>query len=91
VANRHAVTVSLDPFGGDAPSLSATVPLFVLILLLLVIGVFMGSFSTWLSQGRWRNRARRLEAELRETRAERAALAAQVRDQDQRSLPHPAL
>jgi uncharacterized integral membrane protein len=33
VANRHAVTVSLDPFGSGNPALSATLPLFVVILI----------------------------------------------------------
>ena len=47
VANRHAVTVSLDPFGSDAPALSATMPLFMLVLLLVGLGVVIGSVATW--------------------------------------------
>ena len=74
VANRHAVTVSLDPFGSDAPALSARVPLFIVILLCLLIGVIVGGVAAWFNQGRWRRAARRLDAEARALRIEREAL-----------------
>jgi len=90
VANRHAVTVSLDPFGADAPSLSVTMPLFLLVLLLLGIGVVAGGGATWVSQGRWRRATRQLEAESRQLRAEREALRAQLAVREQPGLPAPA-
>ena len=78
VANRHAVTVSLDPFGSDAPALSATVPLFIVILLCLLIGVIVGGVAAWINQGRWRRAARRLDAEARALRIEREALKGEL-------------
>ena len=42
VANRHAVTVSFDPFSDNEPAASVTLPLFVLIILLLIGGVLIG-------------------------------------------------
>lgn len=87
VANRHPVTLSLDPFGADSPAFSATLPLFVVILTVLMLGVVTGSLSTWLSQGKWRTRARQLEAELRGVRGERSMLAAKLHEQDPHALP----
>jgi uncharacterized integral membrane protein len=91
VANRHAVTVSLDPFGGDAPSLSATMPLFILILLLMALGVIVGGIATWFNQGRWRKAARAHDAEARSLRAERDALQAELKSRSQPALPPPVV
>ena len=74
VANRHAVTISLDPFAGNEPAVSVTLPLFALIFVLLIVGVFIGGAATWLRHGRWRWMARRLEAELRTLRGRIAAM-----------------
>jgi uncharacterized integral membrane protein len=63
VANRQIVTVSLDPFGGSDSGLS--LPLFVLIILLLIIGVLIGGLAAWVRQGKWRGAARRAERQLR--------------------------
>jgi uncharacterized integral membrane protein len=60
VANRHPVTVSLDPFASNAPAVSVTLPLFALVFLLVIVGVFIGSAATWLRHGRSRRLARRL-------------------------------
>ncbi|MBX6424540.1 MAG: DUF1049 domain-containing protein [Variibacter sp.] len=76
VANRHAVTVSLDPFG-TSPALAATVPLFLLILTVLAVGVVVGGVATWAGQGKWRRAARRLDGEVRALRNECAALRAE--------------
>jgi len=62
VANRHSVTISLDPFSSNDPVASVTLPLFALIFFLLIVGVFIGGAATWLRHGRWRWMARRLEA-----------------------------
>src|SRR5690554_5322612 len=59
VANRHFVTLSLDPFGGDNPALSLQVPLFLLFFITLTLGVLIGGIAAWLGQGKWRRRARR--------------------------------
>jgi uncharacterized integral membrane protein len=66
VANRHSVTVSLDPFGGSDSGLS--LPLFVLIILLLIMGVLIGGLAAWLRQGKWRSAARRAERQLQALR-----------------------
>jgi len=58
VANRHPVTISLDPFGGAEPSLSVTLPLFLVIFIALFIGVVVGGVAAWARQGKWRQRAR---------------------------------
>ncbi len=74
VANRHAVTVSFDPFAGDEPAASLTLPLFALVILLLIFGVLIGGLATWLGQGKWRGAARRFERELSQSRAKIATL-----------------
>lgn len=58
VANRHAVTLSFDPFNTAAPALSFQVPLFVLMFAMLVLGIVVGGLAVWISQGRWRRQAR---------------------------------
>jgi uncharacterized integral membrane protein len=72
VANRHWVTVSLDPFNASDPSLGIDLPLFVVILLSVIAGVVAGGIATWLRQGRWRKAARRHEADAAAARAELA-------------------
>jgi len=76
VANRHSVTISLDPFGGGAaePALSLSAPLFLVIFLTLLVGVVIGGVATWISQGKWRKTARlsRREARQWQSRADEA-------------------
>jgi uncharacterized integral membrane protein len=74
VANRQSVSVSFDPFNASAPAYSATLPLFLLIFVLLIVGVIIGGIAAWLRQGRWRSAARRAEAEHRHMQAEIDAL-----------------
>ena len=64
VANRQAVTVSLDPFSTDAPAASLTLPLFALVIVLLILGVVIGGIAAWLRHSKWRRTARRLEREI---------------------------
>lgn len=79
MANRQSVSVSFDPFSATEPAAAATLPLFALIILLLIIGVVVGGAATWLRQGEWRQRARRLEREVRELRAKVDVLEAEAR------------
>jgi len=74
VANRQLVTLSLDPFSAERPASSLSLPLFVLIIGLLILGVVIGGVATWLNHGRWRRAARRFEREVRALRGEIAAL-----------------
>ena len=74
VANRQSVTVSFDPFSSASPAYAATVPLFVLIFALLILGVLVGGVTAWIRQGRWRRTARRLDGEVRTLHQEMDAM-----------------
>ena len=78
VANRAPVRVSLDPFAADPAMFGVSVPLFLLVLMVLVLGVVVGGISAWMGQSRWRRRARRLSAELKASRADNETLRRQV-------------
>ncbi|MCY1664920.1 DUF1049 domain-containing protein [Rhizobium sp. SL86] len=58
VANRQTVTLALNPFRPDDVVLSLSAPFFVFLFFTLILGMFIGSFVTWLSQGRYRKQAR---------------------------------
>jgi uncharacterized integral membrane protein len=83
VANRHDVTVSFDPFNSHDSVLSLTLPLFVVIIGVAILGVVAGGSATWLGQRRWRRAARHHEADAREARSQldnlRATMAASQR------------
>jgi uncharacterized integral membrane protein len=76
VANRHWVTVSFDPFNAINPSVAVTLPLFVVIIAVAILGVLAGGSATWFRQRHWRRAARRAEADARQARAELADLRA---------------
>jgi uncharacterized integral membrane protein len=90
VANRAAVSLSLDPFTASATAMSLTAPLFVFLFGALALGILIGGVATWIRQGRWR----------RQVRAERARSAA-LREENERlrervaamapSLPGPGV
>jgi uncharacterized integral membrane protein len=73
LANRQWTSVSLDPFSSEPPALAIHLPLFLIILLTLMLGVIVGGVAAWFRQRKWRRAARRLDAELREARAEAEA------------------
>jgi uncharacterized integral membrane protein len=54
VANRHLITVSFDPFNSNDPALGITLPLFVVIIAVAILGVVAGGSATWFGQRRWR-------------------------------------
>jgi uncharacterized integral membrane protein len=76
VANRHLVTVSFDPFNSRDPSVGVTMPLFVVIIGVAILGVAAGGTATWLRQRHWRRAARQYEADARQARTELADLRA---------------
>ncbi|MCK1740122.1 DUF1049 domain-containing protein [Bradyrhizobium sp. 139] len=78
VANRHFVTVSFDPFVSNDPSLSVTLPLFLLLILTAAFGVLVGGCAVWFGQRHWRRAARRNDADARAAKAELADLRAQA-------------
>jgi uncharacterized integral membrane protein len=91
VANRHMVTVSLDPFNSHDPALSFELPLFVVIVAVAILGVVAGGSATWFGQRRWRRAARRHEADAREMRTQLADLRASLAASQRRDLSLPAV
>jgi uncharacterized integral membrane protein len=87
VANRHLVTVSFDPFNSVTPAVAVTLPLFVVIIAVAMLGVLAGGMATWFRQGRWRRAARQSEAEARQMRTQLTDL----RTQAGREQRYPAL
>ncbi|WP_232628488.1 LapA family protein [Methylobacterium sp. Leaf118] len=57
VANRDAVTLSLDPFSPE-PVFSVVLPLYVVVFGAVALGILVGGVGSWLSQGTTRQRAR---------------------------------
>ena len=75
VANRSLVTVSLDPFSTTAPSYAMSLPLFLVIFAVLILGVLVGGIAVSFGKFRWRlaaHRAEREAARLREEAERRA-------------------
>lgn len=83
VANRQLVTVSFDPFASTDSASAVTLPLFVIIFVLLIIGVIIGGAAAWLRQGAWRRSARRLDAQVRDLHGEIDAMRGRVADAQQ--------
>ncbi|QIB33911.1 LapA family protein [Ancylobacter pratisalsi] len=69
VANRHSVSLLLDPFAGES-GISVQIPLFLVVFGALILGVVLGGVSVWLNQGRYRRTARRSQREARRAAGE---------------------
>lgn len=78
VANREIVTVSFDPFNATAPAASVSVPLFVLIFILVVLGIIVGGVAAWLRQSGYRRAARQRDADVTALRREIETLNARL-------------
>jgi uncharacterized integral membrane protein len=76
VANRRLVTVSFDPFNSSNPNFGVTLPLFVVIIVVAILGVVAGGSATWFRQRHWRRAARQHEADAQQARAQLADLRA---------------
>ncbi len=70
VANRQAVTVSFDPLSSASPAYAATLPLFMVIFVVLIVGIVFGGIVAWFGQSKWRRAARSLDGEIRALREE---------------------
>jgi len=93
VANRHDVTLVLDPFNPQTPVLSLSLPFYVYLFGAMIVGVLLGGMATWLGQARYRRRVRIEASESRRWRMEADRLARE-RDAEVmrrgRELPAPA-
>jgi uncharacterized integral membrane protein len=92
VANRHEVTVSFDPFSSTDPAIAVSLPLFVVIIAVAMLGVMAGGMATWFRQRHWRRAARHHEADARAARMQLADLRASAPTParyDARRLPAP--
>lgn len=87
VANRRSVTIAFDPFSPEAPVYSLSMPLFALIFGALILGVFIGGASVWLSQSRHRKSERRWREEADRLRIERDRIEAAERTARRGALP----
>jgi hypothetical protein len=77
-ANRQIVIVSFDPVvPPDNAALAIRSPLFAVVFACAMLGVVLGSWRTWVSQGRHRRAARRHRAEADRWRREAEALKAE--------------
>jgi uncharacterized integral membrane protein len=90
VANRQAVTVSFDPFSATSPAYAATVPLFVMIFALLILGVVVGGVAAWIRQAKWRRTACRLDGEVRALHQEMDAIRSRFAPEASATTAEPA-
>ncbi|MEJ8475210.1 lipopolysaccharide assembly protein LapA domain-containing protein [Roseibium algae] len=59
VANRHTVSLALNPFDPQDPRLTIQdVPLFWVIFACIGVGIVLGGIGAWAKQGKWRKEAR---------------------------------
>ena len=90
VANRHIVTVSFDPFNSNDPALGVSLPLFVVIIVVAILGVVAGGCATWFGQRGWRRAARQHEMDAQDIRAQLADLRVAVTASRPRDASPPA-
>ncbi|HZM07745.1 MAG TPA: lipopolysaccharide assembly protein LapA domain-containing protein [Methylocella sp.] len=75
-ANRHSVTIFLDPFASHTPEGTQIVaPLYIVMLLAAMAGIILGGVTTWLEQGKYRRAARRARSEANALRGDLARLS----------------
>lgn len=86
VANRHSVTLALNPFRPEDQVLSVSLPLFILVLIAVIVGVLIGSLVTWLAQGRYRKQARNEAQQAKKWREESAKQRTQLEEVTTRNL-----
>jgi uncharacterized integral membrane protein len=91
VANRQAVTVSFDPFSAASPAYAATLPLFVVIVAVLMLGVLIGGIAAWIRQSKWRRMARRLDSEVRALHDELETIRRRFGSERAPAPPEPSL
>ncbi len=75
VANRHPAKLVLDPFNPENPVLAVELPFYAYLFAMLIAGVVLGGFATWMGQSKWRRTARGRTQESIRWRAEAERLA----------------
>ncbi len=75
VANRQNVQFSLDPLNAEAPALALELPLFVFLFAAFLLGMLLGGFLVWLSQGRHRKALREKSHEVNKLQNENQSAA----------------
>lgn len=71
VANHESVVISLDPLSKrDDAAFSFAAPMFVVLLVAVMIGVFAGGLAVWFGQRRHRRAARLYRTEAEKLRAQ---------------------
>lgn len=70
VANRSAITFSLDPFNPGDPAVAVEAPLFWFLFAALALGILAGGLAAWFGQAKWRRAARQEHAEAVRLRRE---------------------
>ena len=88
VANRHMVSIALDPFSPETPAVEVAVPVFLLVFGTLILGVLIGGIASWFSQGKWRRMAREHRDEAARWRYKASKLGERIQDQG-RALAAP--
>jgi uncharacterized integral membrane protein len=82
VANRQPVTLSFDPFSSSEPAYALTLPLFIIVFTLLVVGVLLGGIAVWLGARHRRRAHRKLDSEVRQLHGEMDAMRRQFAPPD---------
>lgn len=87
VANRGPVAFTLDPFNPGNKALTVEWPLFIFLFVAFAGGLLIGSFATWLKQGRHRREARVQRQEVQRLLQETPRQAEAARPAVTGSLP----
>jgi len=91
VANRQIVTVHLDPFEtGLLPFPTITLPLYLILFAVGLLGVIAGGSATWLAQGKHRRAARHHAREAKSHRTELDRMKARETQTALTALPPPS-
>ncbi|MDX2205986.1 MAG: hypothetical protein NW223_24785 [Hyphomicrobiaceae bacterium] len=70
VVNTHTVELVLDPFRPEAPAVAISLPFYAFLFVAVLVGIVIGSWTTWRSQAHWRRDARRRTVEAQRWQAE---------------------
>lgn len=70
VANRQLVAIHFDPFAKTSEQIALELPLFLALIVALAVGVLLGGFFTWFSQGRHRRALRVARGEMARLRSD---------------------